>query len=411
MTKIKVKNFGPIREGYQQNEGWMDIRKVSVFIGNQGSGKSTIAKLVSTLSWIEKAIVKGQIREDELSSYNRFRKRLSYQRIDNYLKPETEIEFRGDRYYFKFVDDDFMVVKNQEGDYHLPKIMYVPAERNFLSVVDRPDKLKELPLPLFTFLDEYDRARNVFWEGLVLPINNAKFQYDRQHKIARIVDDGYELRLSEASSGFQSTVPLFLVTKYLAEWLNLEGDSSIKENSIEEQRRLEREVKRISEDDKLSPEVKEEYLRQLSARRRPSCFVNVVEEPEQNLFPSSQRSMLYELLNYVNHGEHNKLIMTTHSPYLINYLSLAIKGNQVLDKIRSSHNGDMLMIKLDHIVPIKSTLKSDDLVIYEMNESTGTIVKLEDYKGLPSDENYLNLKMAETNEMFADLLNIEDQCQ
>ena len=54
MSRIKIKNFGPIREGFVDNDGWMDIEKVTVFIGDQGSGKSTVAKLISTLSGIEK---------------------------------------------------------------------------------------------------------------------------------------------------------------------------------------------------------------------------------------------------------------------------------------------------------------------------------------------------------------------
>jgi hypothetical protein len=31
----------------------------------------------------------------------------------------------------------------------MPKIMYVPAERNFLTVVEHPDLLKEIPQSLF----------------------------------------------------------------------------------------------------------------------------------------------------------------------------------------------------------------------------------------------------------------------
>jgi predicted ATPase len=411
MSKIKIKNFGPIKEGYRENDGWLDIKRVTVLIGNQGSGKSTVAKLISTLTWIEKAMVKGQIREDELNLYNRFQKRLSYQKLDNYLKLETEIEFKGNAYTFQFSRGTFSVSKTPENGYLLPKIMYVPAERNFLSVVDRPDKLKELPLPLFTFLDEYDRARNVFWEGLTLPINKAHFKYDRQNKIAHIIDEGYDLRLSEASSGFQSTVPLFLVTKYLAEWLTQDTDPTIKENSIEEQRKLEREVKRILDDNQLSPDIKQESLRQLSSKRKPSCFINIVEEPEQNLFPSSQRNMLNELLKNVNHANGNRLVITTHSPYLINYLTLAIKAYFVAIKIESSNEKDELTIKLNEIVPLESKINADDIVIYELDETKGTIIKLSDYKGLPSDDNYLNQRMGESNELFANLLEIEDQCR
>ena len=48
MRRLVIRNVGPIRS--------VDIRlnKVNVFIGQQGSGKSTIAKIVSFCSWLEK---------------------------------------------------------------------------------------------------------------------------------------------------------------------------------------------------------------------------------------------------------------------------------------------------------------------------------------------------------------------
>jgi len=59
MSRIKIRNFGPIKNGFEAYEGWIDIKKVTCFIGNQGSGKSTVAKLISTFTWIEKALVRG----------------------------------------------------------------------------------------------------------------------------------------------------------------------------------------------------------------------------------------------------------------------------------------------------------------------------------------------------------------
>lgn len=46
MSRIKIKNFGPLKETASVTDGWIDIKKVTVFTGNQGSGKSTVAKLV-----------------------------------------------------------------------------------------------------------------------------------------------------------------------------------------------------------------------------------------------------------------------------------------------------------------------------------------------------------------------------
>jgi predicted ATPase len=72
MSQIKVKNFGPIKVGLVENDGFIDVRKVTIFIGNQGTGKSSIAKLISTLSWLEKALYRGDLEEKYVTKYNRF---------------------------------------------------------------------------------------------------------------------------------------------------------------------------------------------------------------------------------------------------------------------------------------------------------------------------------------------------
>jgi hypothetical protein len=40
MSRIRIKNFGPIKVGNQSNDGWIDIKKVTVFIGNQGAERT-----------------------------------------------------------------------------------------------------------------------------------------------------------------------------------------------------------------------------------------------------------------------------------------------------------------------------------------------------------------------------------
>ena len=238
-----------------------------------------------------------------------------------------------------------------------------------------------------------------------LPINGTRFVYDKLNKIAHIIDmsKGFKLRLSEASSGFQSTIPLFLTSKYLADELHSEEDISKKENSLEEERKLEKEVMEILTDKSLTPDVRQALLRQLSARRKPVCFINIVEEPELNLFPASQKEVMFSLLQYANKDLGNKLIMTTHSPYFINYLTLAVKAFKVKQSVTNATAHEAIA----GIVPDGATINPDDLVIYQLNETDGSISKLDSYKGLPSDENYLNDSLAESNELFAQLQQIE----
>ena len=63
-----------------------------------------------------------------------------------------------------------------------------------------------------------------------------------------------------------------------------------------------------------------------------SFFLNVVEEPEQNLFPESQMKNLAFLLEVANVNDENKIVMTTHSPYVLSYITLAAKSYELMNK-------------------------------------------------------------------------------
>ena len=408
MKKIRIRNFGPIKEGFVEGGGFMDVSKVTVFIGNQGSGKSSVTKLISTMSWLEKALVRGDFKEKDVTAYNRFRKKhCAYQNIHNYFKDDTEIEYSGTAYSFAYRDGNFSIEKNPVNGYMVPKIMYVPAERNFVSAVEKPDKLKNLPSPLVTFLDEYENAKEDLKESIELPINEVRFEYQKLNRVSNIVGKGYKIRLSEASSGFQSFVPLFLVSRYLANSIDKENDASRKELSVEEEKRIKHEIEKIYKNEKLSEEVRSAALEVLSARFKSSCFVNIVEEPEQNLYPSSQRKILNKLLEFANKREANELLITTHSPYIINYITLSIKGFSLLNKLSVDGKFHSLENKINEVVPIASCLDAEKVIIYEIT-SDGVIRKLPDYGGIPSDNNYLNQFLAETNELYDNLLEIED---
>lgn len=408
MRQIRIRNFGPIRSGLEENNGFIDIEKVTLFIGNQATGKSTVAKLISTFTWLEKALYRGDIKENEITRKNKFEGTYChYHRLKNYFEPTTEIEYRGLVYIFHYSDGRLIIHSAiANNNYRIPKIMYVPAERNFLSAVDQPEKLKGIPQPLYTFLYEFDRSQQELNENLNLPIGNLKFQYQKQTKTATIIGDNYRIKLLEASSGLQSSVPLFLVSRNLALSID-KNDASKKEISIDEEKRIRAEIRKIYANKKLSEDLKKAALEELSSKFKNAHFVNIVEEIEQNLFPKSQKEILFSLLEYANNKEGNELIMTTHSPYVINYLTLAIKGYSVLQKIQKAVNSRNGALKaLEAVVPAKACVYSAKVIIYELEE--GKIIKLPSYEGIPSDENYLNKFLLDTNQLFDALLEIEE---
>lgn len=411
MSRIKVRNFGPIKKGLSNNDGWMDIKKVTVFIGNQGSGKSSIAKLVSTLSWIEKVLTRGDFSSKEFTAAKFKNHYCGYHRINNYfIKDQTEIFYEGDSYSFAYTKEGKFTIekiKNGLSNYPLPQIMYVPAERNFISMVNKPTLIKELPDALLTFLTEYDNAKKEIRSNLSLPINNALLEYNKQKDIVSVIGEGYDVKLFEASSGFQSLVPLYLVSKHLSESVKEQAGNSAKMSS-DETKRFEEGVKSIWEDETLTEAQRRAALSALSSRFNKSAFINIVEEPEQNLFPSSQIKIMQSLLEFNNSLDANKLIITTHSPYLTNFLTIAVKAG-ILKKELELHGKEELLSELEDIYPIESVIDQEEIVIYELDENDGSVELLKSHKGLPSDDNFLNSMLDDSNDLFAELLEIQQK--
>lgn len=412
MSKIKIKNFGPIKEGF--GEDWIDIKKITIFIGNQASGKSTVAKLISTFTWIEKALTRGDYDIKHFERKSKLKNQyLSYHRIENYFtssgkKDNAEIEYRGDAYHFKYESGNLTILESKNGSYPLPQIMYVPAERNFIANVKKAKALKLTSDSLVEFVTEFDNAKNEMKGLMKLPINDVDVEYDKLNDTVNLKTQDYKLKLTEASSGFQSLVPLFLVSWFLANSVKRQSENK-EPVSSEELERFRKNVEAIGADNNLTDEQKRVAISALSKKFNKSAFINIVEEPEQNLFPTSQWEMLKKLFEFNNMNTGNKLIMTTHSPYLVNYISIAIQAEYLKRKINGNKNSVALIEKMEKIIPRKSIIAASDVVIYQLDESNGTIKKLPNPEGIPSDKNYLNQSLRHGNKMFDNLLEIEQE--
>jgi hypothetical protein len=116
--------------------------------------------------------------------------------------------------------------------------------------------------------------------------------------------------------------------------------------------------------------------------------------------------IMKHLLAFNNSLDANMLIVTTHSPYLINGLTIAIKAGLLL---KDHSLSDEIREKIDSVFPIKSAIQPDEIAIYEFNEVEGTVEILDTYNGLPSDDNFLNNMLERTNEDFANLLEIQQE--
>ena len=159
MNKImlRIRNFGPVKMGFDRDEGYMTIPKVTLFCGPQGSGKSTVAKVLSSMIWLEKAayFIGWNSAEDVTLSEKIIRSILAWHGITSYFHKRTEISYCGEYLTLQYANEKLTISTRANSSYGKPKIMYVPAERNFLYLLDSNTASKQLPSPLRTLLDEF----------------------------------------------------------------------------------------------------------------------------------------------------------------------------------------------------------------------------------------------------------------
>ena len=423
---LKIRNFGPIKDGYGGNNGFMSFSKYVFFCGPQATGKSCVAKLFSTFSWLEKALVRGEykieyvtgeetlvvthdnkvvVSDDKVVTYslNRFVHQFcAFHQMQNYFRPETELHYKGTAFEMHYVDGALNVRALDNLDYLRPQIIYVPAERNLLAVLENAENVKDLPQSLSSLLSVYGKACKSLTGEVQLPINGYRFYYDNAGKTAYVTDETSSVRIAEASSGLQSLSPMYITLHYLSQQIMLSAETIHQKQSNREKEIVENRIAELLKDDTLTPMLRQMLIKQASDVTN-KYLLSVVEEPEQNQYPKSQRDVLFKLLA-LHKGENDQLVITTHSPYIINNIALTIKAYNISKQCNAA------MAELDKVVPNDSMVDGSKVIIYQVNED-GTISMLPKYDEMPSDDNMLNNMLEESNEQFNQLLDIEEECK
>ena len=355
--RLIVKSFGPVKD--------LDIifRKVTLFIGDQGTGKSCVAKLFSTFKWLEKVLSQKKYKLSYFEQYNRFKTMLcAYHRIDSFIYENSYIKFEGNLYDFLYENGNFSVTEKNRDIKGISKVMYVPAERSIVSVAENKSKLlKELPDSSETFSDEFVNAKKYFQSGFNLPFEGLRFEYDNLNDIGWIQGTNYKVRLTNASSGIQSSLPMCIVSEFLSSKISDKEEVKL---SKEEKDKLEKRVAEIMQNEEYSDSIKDMMIRQLSYANRYNQLINIVEEPELNLFPRSQMEVLFSLISNNASAEENMLVFTTHSPYSLAIINTMIMGAKAYANATEEQRG-----QIEAILPVKYQINDDDIAAYRLSSS------------------------------------------
>lgn len=343
MAKITIKYVGPLKEVS------LDIKRINVFMGPQSTGKSTIAKIISQALWAEKNFL---IMGKEYDFYNGL---LDFHNMDkNYFSnPKAEIIYESSwttiqmKYKKGNILPQTSYKKNKNKEiYHNSKIEYIPAERNFVASIQNIHKYTESYNSTINFLNEWYAAKTSYQEEnrfkVELPDLSFTYQYKEndEQDIIQVADN--EVNLKSGSSGQQSLLPLLLVAEEVmvsaykkqhivspAELNRIKKKAPGIESVIDTLFAMRNNNTKKIIDNGLDP------LWQLIGYQMDYGSTHlVVEEPEQNLYPSTQRGLLQRLVSYLtNDSEHqHTLTLTTHSPYILYALNNCMLAGLVEQK-------------------------------------------------------------------------------
>ena len=385
--KLIIKNFGPIKDVE------LELGKFNILIGEQATGKSTVAKVLAVCryfsyimpnsywendfgqglqSWgirsffdYEKSFISYscelysleiygdvemfvQLHEDgnqspspgikvKLSSNSEiFTKLLDALKL---LQPDSSEE----DFFFRSVPTSFF---QNEVARVLDNPFYLPVERGLQSIFSLgKSSIQNIDDSLFNQFAKLDHIARSFKSDTSIEPLSITYKNENGQGFIKSEKHGF-IPLSNAASGYQSTIPIVLVLK--------------------------------------------NYNR---IKRKGKTFI--IEEPELNLFPNAQQKLMEYLVEQVN-SYSNTFLITTHSPYVLTSLNNMMYAWQVGQEKRE---------KVTEIVAEKYWSKPNEVKAYQLLPD-GTCESLTAEDGLLMTEK-IDVVSGKINEAYDKILNIQ----
>ncbi len=363
---LTIKNFGPIKDIK------LEFKKVNIFIGDQGTGKSTVAKIiVSIQNTFFRELFNLELNEDQNKETQLFVEYLKTVDIYNFLRSNTKIYYEHPAFKFEYKNLTVFIQKKRDITFlenMRYNVNYIPAERSSVTVLSNSlyaliETGTSLPRLFLRFGDKFLKARKEKTNFDYSELIGVKFIHSNDSDSIQL-DSGKLIPFNESSSGIQSAITLLTVY-----------DSIVGLTSSQD------------------------YKPFISNFLIPL----IIEEPEISCFPSTQNQILkYIISNLVEKIDYksfykNQLIITTHSPYVLTSLNNMMYAYKV---------GQLNMDNVDKIIEKKYWLNPDDVSVYMMLKNGKCEDIFDREEGLIKAEKIDSVTNT-LNEQFSSLLNLE----
>ena len=402
--RLVVKNFGPIKSLD------IEIKPLTIFIGESGSGKSAILKLMSLLRWVHKQnnlrsfFVKSKLATK--SDYSRLVSStlLKMSGLEEFVTAQTEIEFTVGHtlYQSKAKLPTDAKLSSQDG-LCAEKIAFISENRGVLPDIYSNKIPRGFKLPYYlgdtyeNFLEAFDKldAKEFLIESTDLSLfrkTGVAAQFFVKNNNDKESSEGFELKLENASSGTKTALFSEIIVDHLTQRFDFKTvfDGAFKEFFMS--KLLAQEDNAFSNKDNL-PKIR-------FGKRHLSIYI---EEPELSLFPTAQKRLIQRLIKSCFNSEaselkETKLAFATHSPYILSVINnLVMAADLSKDQPNKSE-------RIRQIIPEEYWLLSDKLGVYSIENGIAHSIMDEETRLINAD--YLDSVSESINDDFSKLIDL-----
>ncbi len=321
MATIRIKNVGPLKD-----TGEITLNKLMLIIGKQSSGKSTFMKVLCHCRWVEKTLMvdDDSSATDYCKDKKFLRSLMTFHRFNSdFFSSDSYIRYDGDYITIEQNGDeaDAVIIRkeNFEDRRYNTKLCFIPSERNLISAVrnlDKTYKATELDV-LLNYLLEWDEVKDFYSTKNPLRLSvahNIQYFNDGGADLIYLSQNGKKLPVFYASSGVQSAMPLeVMIERYSA--------------VVGERASISKHDWRHIFDEMKNSNVEQGAIASKAGKAYYQSAQFFIEEPEQNLYPNSQKDLLLNIVKHLKkcNGKGNCnscVVLTTHSPYILSVLNV-----------------------------------------------------------------------------------------
>ena len=381
---IHIKNFGPINDICLD-----DIRRFTVLIGESGSGKSVLMKVLVLFRWIFKRYnLHEYLRRRGEDGYwlpETLEEVLPNTGLNPFVRSESEITYTvsfatlGEEHTLRFHwrTGQALGIEGSVPPEALTylKLSYIAETRGFIPfALYKPQMLRGADFGFFfhEVLNEFGES-NESVKRLELPYLNVNYRVEKrglvtEHHVTGRTSD-YDIELKHASSGIQNIVPLLSIVKMYADYFD---------PAVALRKALPKNISELG-----------------IAENQFSHRVDLhIEEPELGLSPAAQCDLMNALVrqcfveNVINLG----VVMATHSPFFLTQINNMLQAGQVHERDANAP------------LPIPP-LRNDSTAVYQIAD--GECVSLLDIETGLIGDNAIDTCSEEVYAQFDTLLNLE----